>query len=313
MNRVYSRFLDDPAFSLLQLGWTEEFPLPIYHFQSTWNGIKGNGVGFDRESSLLAAIGEMVERSTLLRHPHIKCSNGMAAHTYHQKATENAVFELIERDMFLCHYLTKTSFVDISDHDDIELLPIADKYCRDRGYVLRVGLLTNKPPYVTIATVFRNGGRGCILDTSCKSSLKDSVDNSVLSILCSLANQCNSPEQSLSVAEFLSIPSPGNKDRRRLGLTPESAKSMSDLYETSISYSVSEPPVQELKQGSTIECLGVPPELKGMDFSVVRVSNPSLQSMSMGLSNEDLANYERLARFAGNRDFKLQKLPHPFF
>lgn len=76
--------------------------------------IKGNeltswGASDSPDRALLKAFAEATERE-VLKQVGSPTSNGFAAHLLPSKARQNAMYELIERDLFFCHFLSKTPF-----------------------------------------------------------------------------------------------------------------------------------------------------------------------------------------------------------
>jgi len=72
----------------------------------------GRGTSFDKNMALIKACSEAIERFFLHKNK-FATSNGMATHINENLAREAATLELIERDLFLCRYLTQTPFCEI--------------------------------------------------------------------------------------------------------------------------------------------------------------------------------------------------------
>lgn len=88
--------------------WPQRFALDQldYHFKFRYNEqtYDGRGLAVSSETALVKAIVEAIERTVIDKH-NLKNSNGIAAHFDSVQATESALCELIERDVFLCNYL----------------------------------------------------------------------------------------------------------------------------------------------------------------------------------------------------------------
>lgn len=141
--------------------WPQRFSLNQldYHFKFRYNEqtYDGRGLAKSSETALVKAIVEAVERTVLDKH-NLKNSNGIAAHFDSVQATENALCELIERDLFLCTYLCVEAGVQEIDKN---LLPesylttikeFENKNVHVRFYEL--GTLLNRTVILVIANGF---------------------------------------------------------------------------------------------------------------------------------------------------------------
>lgn len=101
---------------------------PVKHriqvsFQSSTLGRRIYGYGESNRETVAyeKAICELIERETLYlqdTNSVIKTTNGMAAHRFSKIAALNAKLELIERDAFLRHWLTRTPLSEIPKSND---------------------------------------------------------------------------------------------------------------------------------------------------------------------------------------------------
>lgn len=108
---------DSLGLKIENLNWLQEF-LPDWidlsaKIQVEGKEYYGRGHSQSRDKALLKAIVEAIERAICLE--TLETTNGVAAHTELNKAKENAFNELIERDLFLSHFLTATAFEAIED------------------------------------------------------------------------------------------------------------------------------------------------------------------------------------------------------
>jgi len=80
-----------------------------YEVELSWREKRhfGRGIAKTANKALEIAITEAFERCLVFSSGLVN-SNGVAAHTTLADATHNAKMELIERDLFLCHYYTET-------------------------------------------------------------------------------------------------------------------------------------------------------------------------------------------------------------
>ncbi len=76
----------------------------------------GRGSDLDINTATRKAVVEAIERACAFFDGK-RNSNGVAAHPIKDLAKKNATFELIERDAFLCHFLTSTPFEKVLESD----------------------------------------------------------------------------------------------------------------------------------------------------------------------------------------------------
>jgi len=104
--------------------WKEEWNLPFFSAtaniyeknkekQKTNLLFQGSGIGTTITHSYIKAVTEAIERSLLKEEKEKRdqnedflTTNGLALHDTFEKAKQGAIFELIERDAFFCHWLT---------------------------------------------------------------------------------------------------------------------------------------------------------------------------------------------------------------
>jgi len=77
----------------------------------------GWGYSSDKKTALIKACAESVERCIFDHYQYdLLTTNGLAVHSTFNDAKHNSINELIERDSFLSHYLTKTPFISFDNH-----------------------------------------------------------------------------------------------------------------------------------------------------------------------------------------------------
>ena len=95
-----------------QWKWVEEWIPQFYDFEVTividGQTVKGRGIDINSDLAFTKAGAEAIERA-ICRENHL-ATHGVAVHTEYKLASINARNELVERDRFFCHYLTRTAF-----------------------------------------------------------------------------------------------------------------------------------------------------------------------------------------------------------
>lgn len=98
--------------------WTKELSIDAHDIQCSFskNGktYSGRGTDLSKELAIIRSTAEMLERFFLDQLHDADSSNGVAVHTESKLAELSALFELLERDSFFCHFLTKTPFEEIT-------------------------------------------------------------------------------------------------------------------------------------------------------------------------------------------------------
>lgn len=77
----------------------------------------GRGHSQDKDTALIIALSEAIERCVGLQ--KYQSSNGIATHTDVDSARINSRNELLERDLFLSHFLTRTAYACEKDYEFI--------------------------------------------------------------------------------------------------------------------------------------------------------------------------------------------------
>lgn len=298
-----------------QLNWTESINLNAHSFscEITINNITTKGFGKSRtqEVAIKKAIIEAIERY-LTGEFKLNTSNGVAGHTVYNSAAKNAIYELIERDLLLCHFLTKTPFVRINE--DIYKGKYSELLDWSRRSKIKFSL-------------YYLGLTGCLglIDGQMAeeafgyfvtSTFSDSLDESIENTLLNLAGRGfyyikhKKPVQNSSLEDFLNLQSPDFDQHGLLALNLEYANSISFLFESEAGIIGS-----SLKE-NLVACaslLSSNPILKNIPASFVRAQSEYAQNLFLGFPNENFINLNRLSEFSNVKQNMqtILHLPHP--
>ncbi len=155
--------------------WPQRFSLDKldYHFKFKYNekSYDGRGLADSSEIALVKAIVEAVERTALDKH-NLKNSNGLAAHFDLTQASENALCELVERDVFLCNYLWVEAGVQEIDKNLFSdtFLETLKKFENENVHIrfYELGTLLNRTVILAITNGFnRINPFGCVIGLGC--------------------------------------------------------------------------------------------------------------------------------------------------
>lgn len=268
----------------------------------------GWGSAMDADVALAKAVAELVERIVQAERS-FSTSNGMATHLTRQQAIDSATSELIERDLFLCHFLTSTPFARISELDGE--IQACVEFFEARGVRSRFFRLGSKGAVCAMDGLDRIDPFGFVLSTAYKESFKESL----LATAISAGRRCHrilsgGKVDSLTLEEFLAIEKPTFRDHGRLALNSKHAICLEFLFsgpdsDESIANEKSDFLIEELRP-SQFDFADVP-------LTVVRVQSAALQDLFLGKAKPEVVNLSRLSQFT-NKVFEWKQvnlLPHP--
>ena len=170
--------------------WTRGLDAELYDIQcsSKSNGkiLTGRGTDKDKDTAIVKATAEVLEGYFLDRLSEAVSSNGVAIHTERQFAELSALFELLERDSFFCHFLTKTPFgsIDSTIVNDASLCRSILDLLESKGAEIRFGQMNTDSRFSgVVCAIFgtnSTNGFGMTLGTSVKQTLHESILSALL-------------------------------------------------------------------------------------------------------------------------------------
>lgn len=289
--------------------WAKSLGLYSYISIMKFKGTQYAGFGSDsrKELALIKSFAELVERVSLSSATHIHNSNGVAAHTDPQIAKISAAFELIERDLFLCHFYSRKAFKKYAISNEDKQTISLKNYLADRGIRLEVGIAADFcKVYAVICCGFLAQG-GCLIGSSASYSLQSALHKSLLELVrsCSDLNRL----KPLSFDDFAKLENIRPIHHKRLGLHPEASALMEEMFSNHASLSqLATPEIESF----TFEEVPLDPIFLGCGLSVFRASNIYLQELYFG--RETIINLERLQRFMKDQSLQgLEIRPHIFY
>lgn len=281
--------------------------------------IKGNelsswGASESPDIALLKAFAEATERE-VLHHSGRPTSNGFAAHISPSKARRNAMYELIERDLFLCHFLTKTPFSPFPKKlkKNWKWLFQIKKLIRDLDLRIRYYMLGNSGLVCAIDGLESNNAIGFIFGASYKENLEEAAISATIESLrqayfIRISNNTNN----LSLEQFLLIEKPNFKDHGDLAINLDYAHQIAALFSNK-EKSSNGYPYKELGLGD-LSVIELPWITDDCPFYFAKADSPNAQNLFLGAPKESDVNLKRLQDFAGKPITLLDvnPLPHPF-
>jgi len=271
------------------------------------------------DMALIKAAAEAIER-TAITFNNLPTSNGLAAHFSDEIAMQFAKVELIERDQFFCHYLTKTkpqkiAIENLLSEDWLELiskLKNLDVKCefflmRKMGGLFSIICTAKgekfKKPF------------GVIIGLGCSQFEKSAAQKSVQELMKNVMAIVELDEvRSMSLQSFLKLEKPSPKNHQALAMDLEYSRQISSFFPEGMPVQL-QAKEEKMDYSNTwnFTKLSLSTELEGCPIKVYRAENPRFQNLYFGQTVRSSFNKQRLEEFYGHSlsDEDLQWLPHP--
>ena len=150
---------------------------------------RGHGSDFNRELALKKALHEYVERYYFRQHlvnTGFKTTNGIAAHSSKEKSKSSAINEILERHVFISHWLQAISPSWLDDKNELEQLLTRDflevlKQMQEQNYLIRFGILAKvNNLFVVIGIVKKNKETGYVVACSTDKNLSVAIEKCLI-------------------------------------------------------------------------------------------------------------------------------------
>jgi hypothetical protein len=282
--------------------------------------VSGRGIAKDLDLSVTKAAAECLERTFFLAaEQNVRTTNGLAVHTSLITAASSAMLELIERDLFLCHYLSKTpfgacepdSFSAIVDFD----VPSLRHRLKKQGIDLEIGLM-NAPRGFSAHIVCAIGSKfkapfGAIVGLGCSTEGGSSLESALMESMRDVVAEIEgNPARTISKSEFLSKKRHTVDDHLHFSRSAEAAKVTQLLFKPKA--------IVDRWDGTgfinsiTAETVYPPGALTEVPLHCVRAKSDMLQNLFFGPTNPAVVNLSRISNFC-KRDLNfedLEQTPH---
>jgi hypothetical protein len=277
----------------------------------------GRSTSVSETMSLTKAISEAVERSAVVSNGLVT-SSGVAAHTQRDLAIENALFEIIERDSFLCHYLTGTPFHEVPSSYRNKTVEEIREIAGSFGVVLDVVGMRVPGGLVGVACIAK--GETCrrkfglLVSTACGKDPREVAESATLSCMRNLSAWLDGLEIAVySLAEL--------KDRRRWGPEEHRGLALHGAPEQSAMKLELEKYWRAEDSSGNIEFVSenlglVDNEVfRSCPITVEAVRSDAFQSLYFGPTSRASLNLTRLSKFSGVslEELEINSYPHPIY
>ena len=298
-----------------QLDWVKEWPLNFHDFQvSIFVDGKthiGRGIGRSAHLAFTKASAEAFERAICFENKIPSC--GVAAHTNPECAKLNAKCELIERDRFFCHYLTKTPFKKINpDILEIDFPKIRQKL-ESFGTAIKVFEMNRLNSTRSIICISQGSKTGWVLGLGTSHEKTMAIQKALTECLMNTIAALYGKTSPLNLKKFQSSSTVWPELHRRLYFKASelTQKNQWIFNERNDELHTELIPFEsfEYKQLETQNKL-----LKECPLVVIRCQNSSLQKSFYGNFDPQNINLSRIRKFSKNSSKNtscLNQLPHP--
>ena len=303
---------------ILQLGWPKTWAPAFTAIQVTASigGLDfiGQGIDVDQDIAVIKATVEAIERSVKDVHG-LHSSSGLAGHGTCEQASINARNELVERDAFFCHYLTKIPFLAFDPTLPLANaaldLPHISRLAREaRIEIIMVSMTVPVGLHGIVCLAFGGDAQrpfGTIIGLVCSENIIDAIQKATLECLGNVAAHIDEVlESPISLKEFQQLASPRVFEHMRLGLSAESAVVMRSLIGTGA-------PHASIFNSLNIEMktLDPPNGIGSCPLVFVLAESVDAQAAFFGHLHFKFLNMDRLAKFA-NKPLTMSDLQsHP--
>ena len=312
------------ALSIHKQTWIEEV-LPGWtdidcELQLNGEFFRGSGAGPSDDLALCKGFAEALERGAVVASAK-KSSNGFAAHLDSVLAKQLAIAELKERDLFLCHFLTKTPFIRIDPwQEDRKIADSIGAWKAKQEVEVQFFSLSKEGVFCAISGFSAKSPFGMTGGTAIRSNLKDAAISAFIEAA-RTATHFQNAEGSItpiSVQTFLEKSKHSFGDHGLLALNKEYAAGF--LNQFCPSKSELDLPRQQAHNSlrdDEIEAMTIdwqPLQTPDCPFQFAHAASTSAQDLWLGPTKPEFINLRRLCEFTG-RDLSLNELnwaPHPF-
>ncbi|MFZ4402870.1 MAG: YcaO-like family protein [Pseudobdellovibrionaceae bacterium] len=300
-------------------GWVDVFS----KIEINGTSVSGWGADQDPTTALTKSIAECLERYVLHKNKNFLTSNGMAAHTGPEKARLNAGFELLERDLFLCHFYTQTPLAPFAEQNlnAYPWISSAKKFAEDIRFRMTFYRLGPSGAVCTLDCMQSNEPLGYVISSAYKSTVEESLRSSFIesarrAFLLNDKDKINSSPSitALALADFLQIPQPTFGDHGRLALDPNYASQ----YLNPLFRNLDSGPQMDVVEihFSDLNIEMIPwcsPHSSPCPFYFARATSTKVQNLFLGQPTNNQLNQERLMQFLNlkNPRASLILAPHP--
>lgn len=279
----------------------------------------GRGSALTDDEAFTKAVAEAMERTAI---PASTLSSGFAAHVDVESAKSSALKELVERDAFFCHWLTKTPFLQKLDEKSCGL-SLGDRaiahiveQAETKGVQLQIAKMKSFNRLSAYLCVASGTGAvppfGTVIGLGCEADPDQAIRHAVVECLRTSVAWISgnySGGEALSRAAFERIAAKGALEHERFGLSLDAVDLLAPNLDSLQDQIYIEP---DMVADFTI--IELPEPVADAPLIIARATSPRVQNAFFGPVAPAHVNLIRLAEFCGRpvclNDLRLD--PHPF-
>ncbi len=284
-----------------------EFHVTNLEYNFEGGALESTGIAENKIQSIVIAAMELFERIAFYDY-NLKSTNGLAAHFKKDKADENALKELVERDTYLYYYLTQN--LPEADTRESEL-----EQCILKAYPntkISSFLLKNNYGFNVVQSIIwgedYESPFGMIVGLGSDKSYEIAKEKSLREIMSTLGHDLI---HSISFSEFFELEQRGELKlfhHHQLALSLDYAKKYKEMY-----VSEAEESLNEGKSDVLVKSLDVPEMLKTtFPLFISQAESKDVQQIFWGSTTEEKININRFNLSELSNLEKLKFFPHPF-
>ncbi len=287
--------------------WPDEWLPGYYDFHVSievgGKQFAGSGLSLSEDEAFLKAGAEALERCIHASTGRAN-TNGLAVHELPAAAQKNALEELIERDAFFCHFLTKIPFAAVSN-EALQTITFdlgkLSKRLETFGVELHLGRMTAPEGLVGIVCSIDGAHArhpfGIRIGLGCKEQAGGSIEHAVLEAMKRSVRVIEGGEvKRLTKTEFLALPTITVADHDALALDIEASGPARTLFAA----------MKGEQQGHacSTDSIGfhhvrIPQDVQDAPLVACYADSLELQGAFFGRTTPNVVNISRLQLFAG--------------
>jgi len=298
---------------ITELSWARAWGVPLFDLEASievdGRRFLGRGTAASEELAFVKAGAEAIERAFCGGHGiH---SVGVAAHTEESAAKRGAIKELLERDAFFSHFLTRTPFSPMGT-----TAPLREKFAgifaAATAASISIRFFRARSTNQAVVIALAEGAHavpafGGVVGLGCEATETAATEAALLECARNIAAILfGEGRAALSLGEFGMIPDPSSQDRQRLALDPAYWREVRRLFPESSREAAAPTPIP---QESITERLSAP--YRALETCPVVVYRAQYLN-PIRLNERSPTTLKRLQDFVGHpiTEAQLEALPH---
>lgn len=273
----------------------------------------GRASAHSKSLSFEKAATEAIERAIFFEELNCSTTNGLALHINKEKAREAATSELIERDLFFCHYLTQSPIKEISSEDSPSIVTSIKEHYARQQIEIKIGLLySSQELYCSLCIAFGRNFKespfGNLIGLGIAKDKNEAITKSLLECIPNIEAHLAGvgiSQMSLELFNQKEIFSP--EEHLALSLNLENDHYLHQLFKNNTDF------IPPLPQDIETKEIPLPEWCQKSGLYAFHATSSNAQAFYVGKTSAEKLNMPRLSLFKGTElDFtNITNYPHP--